>query len=87
MDKAEFDEWLKDRPQSIKDLSDKLKPWLKYRIKETGQHCDIAAYNEKGSVRVLVNGHDDEFLDVKYFTQPVFVFGVKPSELELINEQ
>ena len=86
MNKAEFNEWLKDKPQSIKDLGDKLKPWAKYRVKVTGQRCIIKSYDENGTVMVAVTGHDDEFLDMKYLAQPIRVCGVKPDELELIDE-
>jgi hypothetical protein len=84
--KEEFNEWLKDKPQSIKDLGGKLKPWVKYRIKATGQHCIIKSYDENGTVMVAVTGHDDEFLDMKYLAQPMRVCGVKSDELELNGE-
>jgi len=83
----EFSEWLKDKPQSIKDLGDKIKPWNKYRIKPTGQHCRIDVFDENGTVGVVVVGHDEEFLNMKYSQQNMGVCGVSPNELELINER
>jgi len=86
MNEEEFNEWLKDKPQSIKDLGDKIKPWNKYRIKSTGQHCEVDVFYESGTVGVVVVGHDNYFLNMKYFAQNMGVCGVKTNELELINE-
>lgn len=79
-----LDIWLKDRPKSIKDLSDKIKPWNRYRIKETGQHCTLASYFEDGTVMMTVDGHDSEILDATNKVIQIDVFGITTGELELI---
>ena len=79
-----LDEWLAGRPESIRALADKIKPWCRYRIKATGQHCVLSSYNEYGTVRVTVNGHDDYTINVGNVMQPFYVFGIIPDDLEII---
>jgi hypothetical protein len=78
----EFNEWLKDRPEIIKLMAEKLKPWLRYRLKTTGQHCNLYSYSEDGTVTVTVNGHDSEILNHMNELIEVNVFGVSPDDLE-----
>lgn len=80
----EFEEWLRNRPETIKALAAKLKPWFRYRVKPTGQHCNLYSYSEDGTVTVEVNGHDSEFLDSLKRFLPVLVFGINPDDLEIL---
>tara|TARA_R100000655_G_scaffold96594_1_gene139145 strand:- start:2402 stop:2767 length:366 start_codon:yes stop_codon:yes gene_type:complete len=76
-----FNEWLVDKPKKIKDIAKKVKPWFRYRIKETGQHCTVVSYFEDGTLKVNVDGHDLEVLDVM---NQVNVFGINPDDLEAL---
>ena len=80
-----LNEWLSDRPQEIKDLAEKVKPWFRYRIKETGQHCTLVSYFEDGTLKVNVDGHDSEALDMMNKIVQVNVFGISPESLEVLS--
>lgn len=84
MDKY-LDEWLKGRPKIIKDMANKLNPFLRYRIKSTGQHCDIYSYSENNTITVTVNGHDKEALNIAYQAVQVNVFGLELDDVEEIK--
>lgn len=84
---AELKEWLIGRPEVIKKMAGQLKPWINYRIKQTGQHCTLEAYAEDGTVRVVVNGHDYEPQNGINKLYRFDVFGIKPSDLEPVGEQ
>lgn len=83
---AELKEWLVGRPEVIKKLAGQLKPWISYRVKPTGQHCNIISYAEDETVRIVVNGHDNKMMDQVNKLGMFEVFGIKPSDLEPINE-
>lgn len=57
-----LNKWLEGRPDVIVDMAAKLKPWLRYRVKQTGQHCSLCSYSENGTVTVTVDGHDNSKL-------------------------
>ncbi len=80
----EFNEWLNGRPEVIKEMAAKLKPWNRYRLKQTGQHCTLYSYSEDGTVTINVNGHDSEALDAINNMTQVRVFGINPDDLELL---
>jgi len=81
-----FTEWLRDRPEVIKKMAEKFKPWFNYRVKSTGQHCNLYSYSEDGTVTVQINGHDNDFLDSINEMLPMGVFGVNPEDLEVIKD-
>ena len=74
--KAEFDSWLADRPQCIKDLAIKYPPWILYRMKSTNQRVNVVGYNESGTVTVNVSGK------FNFVVMERSVFGVSPDDLE-----
>ena len=80
-----LNEWLADRPQEIKDIAKEIKPWFRYRIKETGQHCTVLSYFEDGTLKVNVDGHASEALDLMNQMIHVDVFGISPDELEVLS--
>ena len=82
MNNKEFNDWMDGKPKIIKDMADKLKPWLRYRIKSTRQHCDIYSYSEDGTVTVTVNGHDSKILNEMNKAIQVNVFGINPIDIE-----
>lgn len=81
----EFSEWLEGRPKVIKQLAAKVQPWHRYKIKETGQYCNVYAYYEDGTVAVQINGHDGEMLNTMYSMMRQNVFGVNPDSLEMLE--
>lgn len=44
-------EWLADRPPSVRAVAERFDPWTVYRLKTTGQACQIQAFDESGTVR------------------------------------
>lgn len=66
-------EWLATRPQIIKVMSRRLKPWHFYRLWGTGQVCAIYSLSEDNTVTVSTyNAGLGEW---------VRVFGIKPNQL------
>lgn len=56
IDPQELAEWLKDRPQIIKDMAADYPPNVLYRLKTTGQRVTLVSYGEDRTVRVAVRG-------------------------------
>lgn len=71
----EWDQWIAARQPVVQDLARRLPPDRLYRIKD-GHRCTILAYDENGTVRVLVSGRFNFIL----FDREVF--GVDPTTLE-----
>lgn len=72
----EWHEWLKDRPQIIKDLAKQLPPNKLYLLKTSNHKVTLISYEENGTVTVNVSGD---------FNRVIFernVFGVNPENLE-----
>jgi hypothetical protein len=80
--KAGFARWLAGRPANVRAVAEKLLPWIKYRIKSTGQPCMIQSYgeHEDGSVTLTVNT-TDRFGIVRYD-----VFGLEPDDIEVFPD-
>lgn len=81
---SQFEEWLRDRPEVIKQLAANLKPWFQYKLNSC-QLCTLHSYQEDGTVTVEVNGHEDEFLNILYSATPIHVFGIKPEDLSKVE--
>ena len=77
-----LEEWLKDRPQSIKDTARSSPPWNRYRLTKTGQHGTIRSYSEDGTVSMEFYGHDSPDLAAINEMTHVVVFGIDPADLE-----
>lgn len=72
----EWFEWVKTRPDCIRDLCERFPPDRLYRLKESGQRVTLYSYCEDGTMTVAVSGE---------YNLVVFgrcVFGVFPDELE-----
>ena len=69
--RSEFDYWLSSRPVGVRDLILDHPPWHVYLL--NGKPCQISAYNENGTFRVLT---------VNIFGQLYSVFGVEPEDLQ-----
>lgn len=82
----EFNEWLKYRPEIIKEIANKVPPWNRYKLKTTGQYCDLYSYSEDGTVTIIVNGHESEILNQVNKIAPVSVFGINPDDLEALEQ-
>jgi len=80
----ELDLWLLGRPKTIQILAERLKPWITYRVKSTGQHCTLLSYFENGTVSVEIVGHDSEVLNMINSCTSFGVFGLLPDDLEEI---
>jgi hypothetical protein len=79
--KLEWDEWVKERPTSIREVAEKLFPWKLYRLKNGGHKVfihsiDEPADNSEPTLKVIVSGQ----FNMVCFERTVF--GIKPSDLE-----
>ena len=75
-DSTEFDKWLADRPQVIKDLAKRFPPNVLYQMKDTGHRVFVRGYSEDGTLIVHIGGQ----LNRVMFERDVF--GVPPEKLE-----
>jgi len=55
LDQKQFDEWLENRPQVIKDMAAQFPPNKLYRM-ETGHRVTLMSYSEDRTVVVKVSG-------------------------------
>ena len=74
--RAQWQKWMKERPEVIREMAERLPPNLLYRLKSSGQRVTLYSYCENGTVTVLVSGQ----YNVIVFERRVF--GIKPEELE-----
>ena len=79
--KSEWDEWVKARPDRIREVAERFYPWKLYRLKNSGHRVlihsiDEPADNSEPTLKVLVTG---QFNAVCFDRM---VFGIKPSDLE-----
>jgi hypothetical protein len=79
--KSEWDEWVKARPDRIREVAERFYPWKLYRLKNSGHRVlihsiDEPADNSEPTLKVLVTGQ----FNVVCFERTVF--GIKPSDLE-----
>lgn len=79
---SEWQAWLAERPDNVREIAEQYPPWPTYRLKSTGQHCAIRVYDE----------HDDGRVTVKItawyepmIMPPRGVFGVDPHDLERVG--
>lgn len=81
IDQAEFDAWIKDRPQVIQDLAAKWPPGRLYRHEKTGQFMQLYSYSENGTVTadVLLGYRQIDLISMR-------VFGIDPNDLEESDE-
>lgn len=84
--RAQFKRWLAQKPGSVRALGRTLKPWRVYRIKDTGQHCELVGFFQDFTVSVYVTGHDNPALwPLQASSRPLCVFGLHPRDLERIQ--
>lgn len=67
--------WASDRPQIVKDIADRLRPWLIYRLISTHQRCQLNSISENGTVTVNIL-HPQENIALYQ------VFGINPDDLQ-----
>lgn len=73
---TEWNEWVESRPDKVRGILHKIKPWELYRMKSTGQRVIFYSVIENGTITVIVSGkynltlHDSR------------VFGIRPNDLE-----
>lgn len=75
----EFEEWMSTRPESVRAIGARLKPWKLYLLKTTGQRVYPIAYSEDGTVRVAIEQH---YNPDHLFIVPFEVFGIDANDLE-----
>ena len=76
----EWDAWVAARPDCVRVVAERFKPWLTYRLKTTGQLCGIYSFNENGTITIDC---DPGRFDFGVGTR---VFGINPDDLELIGD-
>lgn len=74
--RADWDAWVKSRPEVIQNLAQQYPPNKLYRIKETGQRVTLISYGEDRTARVNVTG---KYNTVMFDRE---VFGVPFDDLE-----
>jgi hypothetical protein len=74
--RACWEEWLAERPQTIKDLAAKFPPDRLYFMKKSNHRVTIYSYGEDNTLTVNVTG---EYNRIIFDRQ---VFGIKPEDLE-----
>ena len=77
-DQAAWDQWVAERPPTVRAVAERFDRWTLYRMKTTQQLVTLASIYEDGTVRVLVwwDGR-------RHFPHAPFgVFGVNPDNLE-----
>ena len=73
---AEWDAWVETRPAVIQQMAARLKPWLLFRMKSTGQRVYPYSFNEEGTCTVVLSGRFNlVMIESK-------VFGIDPDDLE-----
>ena len=73
----DWQEWLGQRPPEVRALAERLPPWNLYRMQSTGHRVTMKAYDENGTVRVVVS---PQYNCVVFGRE---VFGVDPDDLEV----
>ena len=73
--KTEWDKWLKDRPEVIKNLAERFPPNKLYRLHDSGHRVMIYSYGEDETLTVVVSGK----YNLVAFERRVF--GIKPYNL------
>lgn len=76
---AVWEQWLSERPDDVREIASRFRPWRKYRLKSTGQDAVFVGVDELEcgclTLRVLA-GVDG--LPIETWNQ---VFGISPSDL------
>lgn len=78
--RAMWDAWVAERPDAVRTVAERVKPWALYRMRSTGQRVTLCSLGEHddGSVTVTVDVSGE-------FNLIVFgrrVFGISPDDLE-----
>lgn len=77
---AEYEEWLLARPEAVRRVAEKFRPWILYRIKSSRHRVTIVSFDSHsdGSVTLKVNVTGQ--YNAVMFDRTVF--GVDPDDLE-----
>jgi hypothetical protein len=75
-----WEEWLASRPDAVRAVLERIKPWKLYRLKTTGHRVVVSCVDEEVgggiSLKVIVSGQ----FNVVAFERTVF--GIDPDDLE-----
>ena len=72
--------WAAIRPEHVRIVAEQFKPWLAYRIKQTGQVATILAFGESEDGTVSLRVSVENFLGPDHE-----VYGLAPNDLELMS--
>lgn len=70
-------EWVASRPDSVREICERLPPWHYYDMPKTGQIVIIKSYSEDGTVSVQIAG---DRISIPVIV-PFGVFGVPAGDL------
>lgn len=83
-----YEQFCSERPPAVRDVARRFRPWLKYRIKQTGQICRVYSFSEPleggGPITLKVNVLPEDNLG-KFVLTGVQVFGVDPDDLDAVQ--
>jgi len=83
LDPEGWEQWLSGRPAMIQDMARKYPPNHVYRM-NTGHRCRIVAYDESGTVRVVILQIDNPHVLLVFERS---VFGVDPETMEVDDDK
>ena len=80
-------DWYKERPQIIKDLIDKVNPYLFHKLH--GDIVAVEAFNENGTIRIVKTGYGGvmEEMGLGMLNRGMGVFGVHPEDLTPLTQK
>jgi len=79
--KTDWENWVKSRPDCVRKIAENLYPWKLYRLKTSGHRVTVYSIDEpkddsKPTLKVNVSGQFNTVLFERT------VFGIKPEDLE-----
>lgn len=74
---AEYEGWIESRPEPIKSIAKRFRPWILYTLRDTNQNVTIYSFSENGTVTIDVGAkYNDQLLFEKR------VFNINPNDLK-----
>jgi hypothetical protein len=80
--KSDWNEWVRNRPDKIREIAEKVFPWKLYRLKSSGHRVTVYSIDEPAdtnvepTLKVIVSGDYNKVLFERT------VFGIKLEDLE-----
>ena len=73
---AAWNEWVAERPESVRIVAEKFDPWTLYKLKDSGHRVTLHSISEDGTLTVNVSGDFNQLLFERK------VFGIPPNDLD-----